>query len=113
METPTLDSWKGIVSNYLKAENLKEEEGSFVAEDVQVRERQNDEGEMRAQIEISTTVDEIEYVFALNYTNAKFVKSQVSAPKQLVGKRLFYEKIQVRNPKTNKTVDGISIVKIE
>lgn len=108
-----LDSWKGIVSNYLKAENLKEREGSFVAEDVRLVERTNDDGDTRAQIEIDTVVNDIEYVFALNFTNAKFVKTKVSSPKELIGKRIHYEKIKVRNPKTEQNVDGISIVDIE
>lgn len=109
----SLDSWKGIVSNYLKAENLPDKEGSFVAEDVRVVPRTQEDGSVRSQIEIDTTIGEVEYVFGLNYTNAKFVKTLCAAPKELLGKRIEYIKVKTRNPKTNQMVDSISITGIE
>lgn len=108
----TLDSWNGIVANYLKAENLKQKSGSFVADNVRVVKRM-DGAEERSQLEVDTNIDGVEYVFALNYTNSKFVKAKLSAPKELIGKKIMYEKAKVQNPQTKQMVDGITIVDIE
>lgn len=108
-----LDSWEGIVDNYLKAEDLTEDKGAFVVDDVMLINKTTDSGETTNQIRLKTTIDEKEYLFALNYTNSKIVKGFVKSPKELLGKRVYWEKIKVRNPTTNKTQDGISVVKVE
>lgn len=108
-----LDSWSGIVSNYLKPENFKASKGNFVVEDIKARQSKNDKGETVIKLEIYTTVGGVEYVFIPNYTNSKFLKSKVKTPQDLLGKKLFFEKIKVRNPQTNATVDSLSIVSID
>lgn len=113
MVQSTIDSFDGIVKNYLKAENLKDSKGSFVVEDVEIVEKVNDDGEVRNVIECKINIDDTDYVFALNFTNASFVKTKVKAPKDLIGKKLSYEKIKVQNPTTKKTVDGISLINVE
>lgn len=113
MENATTDSWDGIVKNYLKSDNLENKEGSFVCEDIKVIPVKDDDGNSKAKLEIYTTVNDTDYIFSPNWTNTKFIKSQIKAPKNLLGKRLYYEKIKVRNPTTNTMVDGISIIKIE
>lgn len=112
-ENSSLDSWKGVVDNYLKAENLEGTNGFFIVEDVKIVSRTNDSGETRPTLQITTTVNEKEYLFQLNYTNAKIVKDKVDSPKKLLGRRMYWEKIKVRNPSTNKTQDGISITDIQ
>lgn len=113
MENASIDSWDGIVKNYLKAENLKDKTGSFVCEDVKVVQTTNDNGDTRFKLEIDTTVNDESFVFLPNYTNTKIIQKLIATPRELVGKRLHFEKVKVRNPQTNTMVDSISITRIE
>lgn len=108
----TIDSWDNIVKNYLKAENLKSSKGFFVAENIEVIPSVSEDGKEQNKIEIETFIGKESYVFVPNYTNTKLIKSQIKAPKDVIGKKLYYEKIKVRNPNTNTMVDSISIVSV-
>lgn len=113
MENPTTDSWEGIVTNYLKAENLEGKSGSFVCEDIKVKVITDEDGNKQPKLEIETLIDDVKYIYVPNWTNVKFIKKQISAPKDLIGKKLSYEKARVRNPQSNEMVDSIVIVKVE
>lgn len=111
-EQENLESWDGIVENYLKADNLKGTKGSFLVKEMRVISRIQNDGSTRQQIEVVTTLEGERYIFALNYTNSKFVKTKCKKPSDLQGQTLKWEKIRVKNPQTNQTVDGISIVDV-
>jgi len=49
----------------------------------------------------------------LNKTNINFCKSNKIMPKQLIGKKITFEKVKNRNPKTEQYVDAFLINKIE
>ena len=104
-----MNSWDGIVDNYLKAENLEGQSGTLFVEDIRLTARQQDDGSIRNQIEVITNVAGQRYVFALNFTNSKVVKSKCKSPSELVGKTIHWEKVRVQNPQTKKVVDGISV----
>ena len=104
--SPNIDSWEGIAETYLKASDLKDLKGSFVVlEDVEITDDD--------KVQFSTMIDDVSYKVVLNATNTKFIKKKLKSPKDLIGKRLSYEKIRVRNPQTQQMVDGISIVDVE
>lgn len=97
------------LSNYLKAEHVKDEEQPFVCIGV------NDVGsddEPRLQLEL-VTEDEREWMFDLNKTNIKKLKEEkLTHPKQVIGKRIYFMKVKVNNPQTKKEVDGLRIKRI-
>ena len=103
-----LDNWDGIVKNYLKAENLTEKTGEFVVEDIRVIVIED-----KKRLEIETTIDDVKYIYAPNWTATKFIKEKVTTPKEILGKVLVYEKIKVRNPSTQQMVDGISLIDVK
>lgn len=108
-----LNSFDGIVNNYLKADNLKGKKGSFVCEDLSVNDRMQNDGSVKKQIEMILHINGEKYIFAVNYTNSKILKSLVKKPSDLKGKTIYWEKIKVKNPRTNMSVDGISITDVK
>ena len=55
-----------------------------------------------------------EFEFDLNKTNAKNLKELgIKTPKEVIGKKIYFKKALVRNPKTNQEVEGLRICRIE
>lgn len=114
MSETTLDSWDGIVDNYLKADNLKGKKGAFICNEVTLSSQLEEDGTSRRPLVIiETVIDGVKYKFTLNWTNLQFVKSKLSSPSELRGKSILWEKIRVKNPKTNLMQDGIGLVDIQ
>jgi hypothetical protein len=104
MSETSADSWDGLLKNYLKADNLKENAEEFVCIGINV------EGK---DIELEFERAEEKFVFSLNVTNMVFLKNNgIKAPKEIVGKVLTLKKVLVMNPQTKKEVEGLRIDKI-
>jgi len=103
----SVESWDGLLKNYLKAENLKESNETFVCVGVSV------DGE-NMDLNLERNEGQEKFVFGLNRTNMSFLKSnKISAPKEVIGKVLTLEKVKARNPTTKQEVDSLRINKIE
>ncbi len=101
----SVDSWDGILVNYLKADNLKEQEERFACVGVTV-----DAKEMELELEQK----EEHYIFSLNVTNKLFLKNEkIKAPKEVIGKILTLKKVLATNPTTKKEVESLRISKVE
>jgi phosphohistidine swiveling domain-containing protein len=99
------DSWDGLLVNYLKADNLKTNEETFVCIGVDVSEK-----DMDLQLERK---DE-KFVFSLNVTNKVFLKnSGITSPKAVIGKKITLKKVVATNPTSKKEVDSLRISKVE
>jgi len=106
----SLDSWDDYISgNFLKSINVKDQEHAFVVINVGEEEM---EGSKRPRISIES--DGQSYEFDINKTNSvKLKELGVESPKALIGKKIFFIKVMVRNPKLNKEVEGLRISKVE
>lgn len=108
--TDNLDSWDKYVSNdYLKAINVNDDD-KFVIINVEDHNEDNENPKLRLQLEIN----EKKYLFDLNVTNTNKIRDLgIESPRKMIGKTLTFKKVLVRNPQTNKEVEGLRIDKIE
>ena len=108
MENKNLDSWGGFLgSNFLSANDVKDESHEFVCVNVEM-DTENDRpclflesGDLKAK-------------FTLNVTNSCFVKNAgIISPRGMIGKKIKFKKVLVRNPQTKKEVEGLRISNLE
>lgn len=99
------ESWDGLLKNYLKAENLKEEEEKFACTNFHV------DGK---DMELSLQRGEEKFIYSLNTTNKVFLKKNgIAAPKDIIGKMITIKKVLATNPSTKQEVDSTRICKVE
>lgn len=103
------DSWDDYISgNFLKAINVDSENDGFVV--VQI---ENVTEKEIKKIRLNLERNGKEFDFDLNKTNASKLKELgIATPREVIGKVIFFKKALVRNPTTNKEVDGLRIYKI-
>jgi len=103
--TTTIESWDGLLKNYLKADNLRDNKDVFACIGVQV------EGEeMNLELERGGE----KFLFSLNVTNKVFLKNNgITKPKEAIGKRIAMEKVKAFNPTLKKEVDSLRIIRVE
>ena len=109
MENETnLNDWNNYVgSTFLKADDVEHDGQEFVITSV---ENFFDDRDNHNRIRLNLENQEEKFMLDLNKTNANFLKSQsIATPKELSGKIITFKKVLVRNPKTNKEVDGLRI----
>lgn len=105
MSETSKESWDGLLKNYLKADNLKENTEDFDCVGLNI------EG---ADMDLELMKDEQKFVFSLNVTNKVFLKNNgISKPKEIIGKKVYMEKVKAFNPTIKKQVDSLRIFKIE
>jgi len=106
MSNTSIDSWDGLLTNFLKAEHLQADKEDFVCVGVEVVERD-------MNLELMGQKDK-KFIFALNVTNKVFLKNnKINSPKEVIGKKLTLRKVKAYNPTLKKEVDGLRIEKIE
>jgi len=110
-ENANLDSWDKYTGGlFLKAADVKSEENAYVV--VAVREVKEDDDTDRLRLSLER--NESKNDFDVNKTNAgKLKELGIENPKALIGKKIYFRKVLVRNPKTNQEVDGLRISKVE
>lgn len=104
-----LDNWDAFTSSWLGTDHVKGDTQPFVVINVSVSD-QNENLKPRLTLES----DQEQYDFDLNVTNSNFCKSQgVRSPKMLIGKKIYFKKVEVTSPKTKMPVQSLRIWKIE
>lgn len=104
-QNTTIDSWDGLLTNYLKADNLKEQEEEFVCIGVDVRGQ---------DLDLEFERGEEKFTFGLNVTNKVFLKNNgITKPRDVIGKKLTLNKVKAFNPTLKKEVDSLRITRIE
>jgi len=103
-----LNSWDGFLgSNFLSAEDVKDENQEFFCIGVEL----DTENE---KVILVLESDLVKSKFSLNVTNANFIKDEgVKNPNEIIGKKLTFKKVLVRNPRTKKEVEGLRIKSVE
>lgn len=108
MSEKNLDSWDGLLVNYLKADDIEGAVG-VEADVVCTGASKNDKN-----LELNVEYNGKKYVFTLNVTNMAFLKNNgISSPKDVIGKKLTIKKSVATNPQTRKEVDTLRISKVE
>lgn len=101
----SVESWDGLLTNFLKADNIEGREDSFVCVGVHVEEKDMD-------LDLERNGEK--FVFSLNVTNKVFLKQNgIERPKDVIGKKLLLEKVKAYNPTAKKEVDSLRIKGIE
>jgi len=104
-EQTNIDSWDGLLTNYVKAANLEGQTDLFVCTGVNVEEE---------KMELKLERSEEKFVFGLNTTNKVFLKNNgISKPKEVIGKKITLEKVKAFNPTLKQEVDSLRIIKVE
>jgi len=109
-QSKEVGGWDNYISGkFLKAEDVKNAEDSFEVTGVTEDTNQSDIKVVR----LSLKYGDDEFKFDLNKTNSAFVKNaNVSHPKELIGKKLQFNKVRVRDPTKKIEVDGLRISKV-
>ena len=108
MSETSSESWEGLLKNYLKGEDIPGDLGSesiIVCTGVEV------EGE---RLDLVVEFNQKKYNFTLNKTNMVFLKEKgISAPKEVIGKKIIVRKSVAMNPTTQKEVSALRISNVE
>lgn len=110
-DNENLDSWDDFISGqFLKAINVESEKDAFTCTGIDVQEQ--DDGRINPVLKLERNGKE--YDFGLNKTNAKNLKELgIATPRAVIGKKIYFKKALVRNPKTNTEVEGLRIFRID
>ena len=107
-EQTSVDSWDGLLTNYLKADDVPGTLGSevvVVCIGVDTRE---------SNLDLIVEYNGKKYTFTCNVTNMTFLKKNgIVIPKEAVGKKITLVKSTATNPQLKKEVPTLRISKIE
>ena len=111
-QEPSLDSWDGLLTNFLKADCFEAQEEIFAVVDAKIVTKDN--GANYITLSVTKREGTEKYIFDLNITNQVFLKNNgISAPKEIIGKAITLKKVTVMNPTTKREVEGLRICKVE
>lgn len=107
-----LDSWDNYTSgSFLKAAHVSSDKDAFVVIGV---DEAIDQTTKASRVRLNLERNGQEYDFDLNKTNGSKLRSLgVPSPNALVGKKIYFIKALVRDPKKNVEVEGLRISKVE
>ena len=105
-----LNSWQQYAGEYLKTDIVSEFPLVVVPKEILGWMDSNDKPRLAIVIEYMKKDWKIE----LNKTNQMFIRNnKIKSPKDLVGKKLTFDKVKVRNPQLNTMVDSLLLTKIQ
>jgi hypothetical protein len=107
-QKPSLDDWSDFSGEFLKAQDVKD--FPFVFVPVTIDSEYSDQN--KAKVFISGLYNGKTKKIGLNNTNIKIIQAKY-LPKQIIGKKITFDKIMNRNPTTGLPVLGFIISKIE
>ena len=106
-----LNSWDDFTGDiFLKADDVKSEMDFYVVVDIETVTTKDGSIRLRTYLER----DKKKYAFDLNKTNSKkLLGLGILTPRALIGKKLYFKKVLVRNPQTNIEQDGLRVHSVE
>ena len=111
-QKPSLESWDGLLTNFLKADSFETQEEIFAVVDAKLITRDN--GANNISLSVTKREGTEKYIFDLNITNQVYLKNNgITAPKEIIGKQITLKKVTVMNPTTKKEVEGLRVCAIE
>ena len=104
-----LDSWEAYSGSFLKAEDVESEQDAYVPVSISSIE---DSGKMKIRLHLERK--EIKKDFDLNVTNMKKVRELgFESPKSLIGTKIYFTKVQARDPTKGIEVPSLRITNVE
>lgn len=105
-----LENWDNFISGtFLKAADVNSQEDAYACIGVEQVDRDG-----KPQVRLNLQRNEKDANFDLNKTNSvKLKELGMETPKSIIGKKIYFKKALVRNPKTNLEVEGLRIWKID
>jgi hypothetical protein len=104
-----LDSWEAYSGSFLKAEDVDSEQDAYVPVSVSSIE---DGGKMKIRLHLERK--EVKKDFDLNVTNMKKVRELgFESPRSLIGTKIYFKKVQARDPTKGIEVPSLRIIKVE
>ena len=107
-QQPKLDSWDDFTGEFIKCDIIKKWPFTLVPVNVDAVYEEH-----KGRIFITFSYNERDWKMELNKTNQAVIRAADISPKDIVGKKLTFEKTKARNPKTNQQVDSFLLVKVE
>ena len=104
---PSLDGWEDFTGEFIKTDIIKEFPVTIVPVDM---ESQFDDG--KGRLFINFQYNKRDWKMELNKTNQNFIRSKGLAPKEIVGKKVVFDKVMNRNPTTGQPTPGFLIIDI-
>ena len=108
-QQPDLNSWDDFAGEYLKTEFVTDFPLIVVPTKLEAGYDKDDKPRLTINFLYKGKNKKLE----LNRTNQTFIRNSKLMPKQIIGKKLYFDKVKVRNPSTNSQVDSFLLVKIE
>jgi hypothetical protein len=108
-QQPSAEDWCDFSSQFLKVDLIKEFPVTLICKDVET-EYDDD----KPKLYVITEYLKKPWKMGINKTNITFIRNLgIKSPKAIIGKKLTFDKIKVRNPLTNSMVDGFLLTKVE
>lgn len=107
-EKPNLDGWDDFSGDFLKCENVKEFPLIIVPVDVESEFRDG-----KPKLSVVFEYQGKNRKMGINKTNQEVIKKNNLSPRGIIGKKLTFSKIKVRDPTKNAMVDSFFLEKIE
>lgn len=104
-----LSSWDDFTGDFIKPDIIKE----FPVTIVPVKIEAVKEEDKKPQIIITFLYNKRNWKMNINRTNQNFIRSRNMTPKEIIGKKLKFDKIKARNPTSNQMVDSFSLIDIQ
>jgi len=99
------DTWAAFGSEYLKAIEVEKPTDEYVIVGVESKKE-----ESKTTLVLSLERGELKKIFGCNKTNLYAVQQECPInAKQAIGRIITFNKVQVQNPQTKKTVDGLRL----
>lgn len=108
-KSPDLGKWDDFSGDYLKTDIVTK----FPVELVPVKiEASFDEKTNKPRMNVTVHYNDKDWIMELNKTNQKVIRAKGLMPKEVVGRKLIFDKIKVRNPSNDTMVDSFVLTDI-
>lgn len=103
-----LDAWDDFTGDYIKTDIVKSFPVTFVPVNLEALKVED-----KIRLEITFQYNNRDWKLSLNKTNQNFIRSRGLTPKKIIGKKLIFDKVKVRDPSKNIQVDSFVITDIQ
>jgi len=99
------DTWASFGSEYLKAIEVESKDDEYAIVGYESREENG-----KTTLVLNLERGDIKKVFGCNQTNLYAVQAECpNKPSEVIGRIVTFNKVQVQNPSTKQTVDGLRL----
>lgn len=104
------DNWDAFGGTFLKAQDVKGTDEAYIVVNVSTIQNASGKDKVRLSLERNGLKKDLD----LNLSNIGRIKALgVNSPKELMGKKLYFEKVMARSPQTGLDVSSLRVFKLE